>query len=232
MATDEELIAAVASGDGRGLEELCGRWERPLYQLSARHTGGRDVEDLYQETWLRVVRAARRFERGRRFSTWLFQIAVNLCRDWRRRPPLEPVDPAAADARAGAPAATDAALDARRLLAPLPAAPVPAPPLGLTWRLLAAAEPLLARNARRAAWPTFALALAAALLPLPAILLLDFYLVRAAFALLTAILPTALGAYLTFNYAATLALLLALTYAAIPIFVEHQVRLRRQESHA
>ena len=49
---------------------------------------------------------------------------------------------------------------------------------------------------------------------------------------MTAILPTALGAYLTFNYAATLALLLALTYAAIPIFVEHQVRLRRQESHA
>jgi len=57
------------------------------------------------------------------------------------------------------------------------------------------------------------------ILPLPAILLLDFYLVRFAFGLLTAILPTALGAYLAFNYAATLALLLALTYAAIPIFV-------------
>ena len=114
----------------------------------------------------------------------------------------------------------------------LAAAPVPGPPLGLRWRLLAAAEPLLARNARRAAWPTFARALAVALLALPAILLLDFYLVRGTFALLTTILPTALGAYLTFNYAATLALMLALTYAAIPIFVEHQVRLRRQESHA
>src|SRR2546428_726643 len=99
MATDEELIAAVASGDGRRLEELCRRWERPLYQLIARHTGGRDVEDLYQETWLRVVRAARRFDPGRRFSTWLFQIAVNLCRDWRRRPPPEPVDTADAEAR-------------------------------------------------------------------------------------------------------------------------------------
>src|SRR5690348_2634852 len=93
----------------------------------------------------------------------------------------------------------------------LAAAPVPAPPLGLTWRLLAAAEPLLARNARRAAWPTFARALAVALLALPAILLLDFYLVRGTFALLTTILPAAVGAYLTFNYAATLALLLALT---------------------
>src|SRR2546425_1503822 len=122
MATDEELVAEVASGDGRGLEELCRRYERPLYRFIARHTGGRDVEDLYQETWLRVVRAARRFDPARRFSTWLFQIAVNLCRDWRRRPPPDPVDPAVAAASAGPPAATDAALDARRLLAALPEA--------------------------------------------------------------------------------------------------------------
>src|SRR5439155_901925 len=213
MATDEELIAAVASGDGRGLEELCRRYERPLYQFIARHTGGRDVEDLYQETWLRVVGAARRFDPGRRFSTWLFQIAVNLCRDWRRRPPLEPVDPAAADARAGAPAAIDAALDARRLLAALPEAQRSAVILRYYHDLPEEA-------------------VAAALLPLPVILLLDFYLVRAAFALLTTILPTALGAYLVFNYTATFALLLALTYGAIPIFVERQVRLRREESHA
>src|SRR5438445_4664440 len=123
MATDEELIAAVASGDGRRLEGLGRRWERPICQLSARHTGGRDVEDLYQETWLRVVRAARRFDPRRRFSTWLFQIAVNLCRDWRRRPPPEPVDPAGVeDSRAGPSGTADALLDARRLLAALPEA--------------------------------------------------------------------------------------------------------------
>src|SRR5437867_4687047 len=120
MATDEELVAAVASGDGRGLEELCRRWERPLYQLIARHTGGRDVEDLYQETWLRVVRAARRFDPTRRFSTWLFQIAVNLCRDWHRRAPPEAHeisdDLVAADERPRAEAAADAAT----LLAELP----------------------------------------------------------------------------------------------------------------
>src|ERR1051325_361018 len=93
MAADETLIAAVAEGDRRALEELCRRWERPLYQFIHRHTGGRDVEDLHQETWLRVVRAARRFDPRRRFSTWLFQIALNLCRDWHRRPPPDPVDP-------------------------------------------------------------------------------------------------------------------------------------------
>src|SRR5437016_454809 len=62
MATDEDLITAVANGDGRALEELCRRYERGLHQFIFRHTGGRDVDDLYQETWLRVVRAARRFD--------------------------------------------------------------------------------------------------------------------------------------------------------------------------
>jgi RNA polymerase sigma-70 factor (ECF subfamily) len=132
MATDEDLMAAVAAGDGRALEELCRRYERPLYQFLFRHTGGRDVDDLYQDTWLRVVRAAARFDPRRRFSTWLFQIAVNLSRDWHRRPPPEAVDPAAIDAGSAAssvagsagahdPTATsDAAIDARRLLADLP----------------------------------------------------------------------------------------------------------------
>src|SRR3989442_475227 len=114
MATDEELIAAVASGDGRRLEELCRRWERPLYQLIARHTGGRDVEDLYQETWLRGVRAARRFDPGRRFSTWLFQIAINLCPDWRRgRSPPPARRPAPARPRRPTPSSTPAACSPR-----------------------------------------------------------------------------------------------------------------------
>jgi RNA polymerase sigma-70 factor (ECF subfamily) len=125
MPTDGELMAAVAAGDERALGELCRRYERPLHRLLVRYTGGRDAEDLYQETWLRVVRAAARFDPGRRFSTWLFQIAVNLCRDWHRRQPPEPADPAAVEALvgpAGSVAATEAALDARRLLAALPEA--------------------------------------------------------------------------------------------------------------
>lgn len=119
MATDEELVAALGHGHERALEELMRRYEAPLHRFIARHTGGRDVDDLYQETWLRVVRAARRFDPARRFSTWLFQIAVNLCRDLHRRPPPEPADPAELDARAGTSARLDDALDARRLLGAL-----------------------------------------------------------------------------------------------------------------
>jgi RNA polymerase sigma-70 factor, ECF subfamily len=123
MPTDEELIGAVARGDERALEALCRRYQRPLYGFIARHTGERDVDDLYQDTWLRVVRAAPRFDPDRRFSTWLFQIAVNLCRDWHRRPPPDAVAPEESEQRAGAhdpTARVEAVLDAERLLAQLP----------------------------------------------------------------------------------------------------------------
>ena len=113
-------MALVARGDAAALESLYSRWERPLYQFLARRTGGRDVDDLHQETWLRVVRASARYDATRRFSTWLFQIALNLCRDWVRRPPPEPVDPASVSALAAEHPDRDAALDVERLLAALP----------------------------------------------------------------------------------------------------------------
>lgn len=115
MPTDEELAVRLAAGDEGALAELLRRYERPLSRFLFRRTGGRDVEDLYQETWLRVVRHAGRFDATRRFSTWLFQIAVNLCRDWHRRPPPEAT--VAADPAVESHAETSQArIDAGRLL--------------------------------------------------------------------------------------------------------------------
>ena len=121
MPTDEALVAQVARGDEQALAELLQRWERPLSHFLHRRTGGRDVEDLYQEVWLRVVRAAERFDADRRFSTWLFHIALNLSRDWRRR---EPAEPGALDlsGEVVAPIPADAGVDVERLLARLPEA--------------------------------------------------------------------------------------------------------------
>jgi RNA polymerase sigma factor (sigma-70 family) len=123
MPSDEDLMRRVATGDTHAFETLCRRYETPLHRFLWRHLDGRDVEDVHQETWLRVVRSAGRYDPSRRFSTWLFQIAVNLCRDWHRRPPPEPHDPDTVDA-AGPDSAVRgaAAVDADRLLAALPEA--------------------------------------------------------------------------------------------------------------
>lgn len=119
MQTDEALVARMADGDEPALRELLRRYERPLASFLHRRTGGRNVEDLYQETWLRIVRSADRFDPHRRFSTWLFQIAVNLCRDWHRRPPPEP-RPVCDEPIAASLERSEAALDAAQLLARLP----------------------------------------------------------------------------------------------------------------
>jgi RNA polymerase sigma-70 factor (ECF subfamily) len=85
MPSDEELAVRVAAGDEFALAELVRRYGDGIRRFVDRQTGGRDVDDLGQDTWLRVVRSADRFDRNRKFSTWLFQICINLCRDWHRR---------------------------------------------------------------------------------------------------------------------------------------------------
>ena len=91
----------VQGGDDRALSERLERYRAPLFGFLARRLGdAASAEDLFQETWLRVVRARARFDPQRRFSTWLFQIANNLCRDRFRRSGTErrarPGPPAAA----------------------------------------------------------------------------------------------------------------------------------------
>lgn len=73
------------------------RYQRPLgalLQRALRRTP--DVEDVFQETWIRVVRSAHRYDPEQRFSSWLFAIAWNLVKDrWRRTAPDADVDLAA-----------------------------------------------------------------------------------------------------------------------------------------
>ncbi|NNL86124.1 MAG: sigma-70 family RNA polymerase sigma factor, partial [Myxococcales bacterium] len=84
VESDEDLMAAAQRGDQDALSALITRYRKPLYGFLWRRVDG-DVDDLFQETWLRVVRSRHRFSPQRRFSTWLFQIANNLCRDRARR---------------------------------------------------------------------------------------------------------------------------------------------------
>ncbi len=84
VASDEELMARLQAGDERALEQLMQRYQGPLYGFLSRRVGSA-ADDVFQETWIRIVRARERFDTERRFAAWLYQIANNLCRDRYRR---------------------------------------------------------------------------------------------------------------------------------------------------
>jgi RNA polymerase sigma-70 factor (ECF subfamily) len=85
-ATDEQILLRVRQGDPAGFDRLVRRWEAPLFAFVYRLLGHEDeARDVCQETFLRVWSQARRFREGSRFSTWMYQIALNLCRDLGRR---------------------------------------------------------------------------------------------------------------------------------------------------
>jgi RNA polymerase sigma-70 factor (ECF subfamily) len=84
--TDEELVAKSIGGDSESFNELVLRWERPIYALAYRTIGREeDARDVCQETFLRAFRALPGFRGQAKFSSWLYRIALNLCRDWMRR---------------------------------------------------------------------------------------------------------------------------------------------------
>ena len=90
--TDEELVAKSISGDADSFNELVLRWERPIYALAYRTIGREeDARDVCQETFLRAFRALPGFRGQAKFSSWLYRIALNLCRDWIRRERRAPI---------------------------------------------------------------------------------------------------------------------------------------------
>lgn len=84
--SDEQLLGRFLGGDERSFELLVSRWQRPLFSFACRVLGRpEEARDVCQEAFLRVFSRADRFRAGGRFSTWLYQITLNLCRDILRR---------------------------------------------------------------------------------------------------------------------------------------------------
>jgi RNA polymerase sigma-70 factor (ECF subfamily) len=91
-STDEELVARSMGGDLDSFNQLVLRWERPIYALAYRVIGREeDARDVAQETFLRAFRALAGFKGQAKFSSWLYRITLNLCRDWIRRERRAPI---------------------------------------------------------------------------------------------------------------------------------------------
>ena len=77
-----QLVAAHLSGDARAFQELVARYHGRLITFVNRIIGDRErAEDLVQEAFIRVYRHLHRFDRTKKFSTWIYTIASNLAKN-------------------------------------------------------------------------------------------------------------------------------------------------------
>jgi RNA polymerase sigma factor (sigma-70 family) len=86
-APDEQLMLAYGDGDAGAFDTLYARHRGALFRYVLRGVKARAVaEELYQEIWILVIEARKRYKPSARFTTWLYTIAHNRLVDhWRRK---------------------------------------------------------------------------------------------------------------------------------------------------
>jgi len=81
-----ELARGLRRRDPALIDDLIQRYQYRLFRYLVMITGSRaDAEDLFQETWIRVLEKGHQYDHRWKFETWLFSIARHLAIDFRRR---------------------------------------------------------------------------------------------------------------------------------------------------
>jgi RNA polymerase sigma-70 factor (ECF subfamily) len=121
----ETEAARLRRGDPGAFEEVLARYQHRLYRYLVRFVRDRALaEDLFQQSWLRVVQKIGQYDPRKNFEAWLFSVARNLAIDHLRRYKPESLDEPvpggtqeesrAARLAAGGPSALDRVLDRER----------------------------------------------------------------------------------------------------------------------
>jgi RNA polymerase sigma-70 factor, ECF subfamily len=78
--TNEDLMGRIGLGNKHAFEVLIHRHQRSVLNFIFRFMGNRsDAEDLTQEVFLRIWKAAGTYKSEAKFTTWLYRITTNLC---------------------------------------------------------------------------------------------------------------------------------------------------------
>jgi RNA polymerase sigma-70 factor (ECF subfamily) len=89
---DAGVVSAFLTGEERGFHELVERYQTRLLNFIYRTIGDRErAEDLVQEVFIRVYRHLHRFDRSKKFSTWIYTIASNLAKNELRNRSRNPL---------------------------------------------------------------------------------------------------------------------------------------------
>lgn len=80
--TDAQLIEKFLAGDVNAFNTLVRRWEKNIYNFLLRQAGKpEEAKDLCQEAFIRAYRSLKQLRDPQKFSTWMYRIALNVCRD-------------------------------------------------------------------------------------------------------------------------------------------------------
>lgn len=80
--TDSEIVARILEGDVQAYAQLVDAYKSPIYNLAFRMTASlSDAEDLTQDIFIRAYQKLYQFNRGKKYFTWLYTIAINLIRN-------------------------------------------------------------------------------------------------------------------------------------------------------
>ena len=84
-ADEAKLVARCLKQDQDAFGQLVERYATVIVNLAYRMVGDKtEAEDLAQETFVAAFKALPTFRAESKFSTWLYRIAANKCKDWLR----------------------------------------------------------------------------------------------------------------------------------------------------
>jgi RNA polymerase sigma-70 factor, ECF subfamily len=88
--SDEQLMVRYRDGDAVAFEALYGRYRAQVFRYVLRQVGLRSAaEEVFQETWMKIIAARARYRVQARFATFLYHVAHNCVVDYfRRKTPL------------------------------------------------------------------------------------------------------------------------------------------------
>jgi RNA polymerase sigma-70 factor (ECF subfamily) len=93
--SDEELMELIGRGETSAFDELYARYSGRLLMYFYRMLSNDEerAHDILHDIFLKIIERPQLFDRGRRFSTWIFSVAHNTCKNeyrWRQvRQPAE-----------------------------------------------------------------------------------------------------------------------------------------------
>jgi len=112
---EQDEIARLRRRDSAALAGVVGRYQHRLYRYLRRLVKEpAAADDLFQQTWLNVVRQLDRYDSLRSFDTWLFAIAHNAAMDLLRRKAGESLEESRHELAAAGPDALSAAMASER----------------------------------------------------------------------------------------------------------------------